>query len=104
MSRRSPAVVFSGLGTFSTTMTTAATYDCIVSLTLPGISKGDTANSSVVFVIKQNGSTIYTSNAGDEGTRIRIIVAASDTISITTSSSAAVDKRTNAIQGVMVLG
>lgn len=96
--------VISGLGTSTMSVASARPYALTGSLSLPGISKGDTANSQVVTVIKQNASTIFTSTAGAEGLNLTIYTAAGDVISVITSSSAAIDKSLNVVKGVFSLG
>jgi len=97
-------MVLNGLGTQQQSVGAAGTYDCIISLNLPTISKGDPASSQVVTVIKQNGSTIYTGLAGAEGTMITVVCAAGDIIAVQLSSAAAVDQGLNAVRGIVAIG
>jgi len=97
-------MVMSGLGSFSDSVQTAGTYQVQGSLTLPGISKGDVANSQVVTVVQQNGSTRYTGLAGAEGFNITLVCAAGDVIGIILSSSAAVDQGINVVKATIAIG
>jgi hypothetical protein len=55
--------------------------------------------SQVVMTVKQNGSTVYTSNPGDQGLVINALnCTAADVITITTSSSLASDQVLNAVK------
>jgi len=60
---------------------------------------GADVQSQVVVTVKQNGTTIFTSAAGDLGFGLSAVVcAASDVITFTTSSSLAQDQQPNAIR------
>lgn len=90
---------YTGLGTFTITAPVADQYQVFGKLRLPSIPQGDATASSVVVVVKQNSTTVYTGNAGARGfDNIVINAAAGDTISCITSSSAAVDQPINAVQ------
>lgn len=90
---------FTGLGTFTVfTALITDSYNIIGTLSLPAISKGDTANSQVVVVIKQNSSTIYTGSAGAKGFAISAQLTANDVISLVLTSSASVDQPKNVIK------
>jgi len=105
MANSSIQMVISGLGTNVASVQAAGTYGIIVSLTLPGISKGDPSNSQAVTVVKQNSTTIYTGLAGAEGlTLTGLSAAAGDTFSVILSSAAAVDQGNNVIKGVVAIG
>lgn len=105
MANSSGQMLLSGLMTATTSVNAAGTYDIIGSLTLPGITKGSTANSQVVATIKQNGSTIFTGQAGAEGFMITgLTCAAGDTISVQLSSGAAVDQGLNLIKCTVAIG
>lgn len=97
-------MVISGLGTFTTSVPVAGIYGVDVKLSLPTLSDGAFDNSAVVTVIKQNSSTIYTGVAGGEGAKVVLNCAASDTISVLTSSASAVDNVLNAVKGVVAIG
>lgn len=99
MANYNVSAVYSGLGTFAVTSVPTADYYFIQgTLALPGISKGDAHNSQAVILVKKNGSTIYTSAAGDSAFRIGATCAAGDAISIVLSSSLAEDIATNSIK------
>lgn len=97
-------LVICGLGTFTASVPAAGSYSIEGKLTLPRITGGNTANSQVVCVVKQNSSTIYTSSPGDAGFKIGVICAATDTISVTTSSSLSADQGIRAVKGVVAIG
>lgn len=60
---------------------------------------GPQVNSQVVVTIKKNGSTIYTSQAGDRGFEIKnLACTAGDSITFQRSSSLAQDNQPNAIK------
>ena len=60
---------------------------------------GTQSNSQVVLTIKQNGSTVATSTAGQRGITIPALsCTAADVITITPSSSLAQDQQPNAVQ------
>ena len=90
---------YTGLGTFSIGVPNADQYQISGTLRLPGIPKGDATASSVVVVVKQNSTTLYTGTAGAAGFgNIIANCAAGDTISVITSSAATVDQPINAVQ------
>lgn len=89
---------FSGLATYIVGVPTTDTYIVQGTLTLPSLAKGDTANSSVVVVVKVNSTTSYTGVAGATGFRTSINCTANDLISVITSSAAAVDQGSNTIR------
>jgi hypothetical protein len=65
---------------------------------------GSQVNSQVVTLIKKNGTTIYTSAAGDRGATLNAIsCTAGDVITVVTSSSLAQDQQLNAIQTTIAL-
>lgn len=97
-------MTISGLTSAQTSVPLAGLCQIICSLSLPMISKGSSANSQVVTVIKQNGSTMYTSSAGAEGFQISLSCAANDVISVTLSSAAAVDQSLNVIKANVSIG
>lgn len=99
MANYSVSAVYSGLGTFAVTSVPTADYYIIQgTLALPRISNGDAHNSQAVILVKKNGSTIYTSNAGDSSFRVGSSCSAGDAISIVISSSLAEDIATNSIK------
>lgn len=104
MAQLASQMVMSGLGSFSQSVPMAGEYDVIGSLTLPGIGKGDSANSQVVAVVKQNGTTMYTGLAGAEGFQLVLNCAASDIILVQLSSAAAVDQGINVVKCTVAIG
>lgn len=94
--------VLGGIGTYTVAVPDASVYLVDCKLTLPTIVGGAGA-SSVVTVVKVNASTKYTGNAGDEGVRTQVLCAAGDTISVQTSSSAAVDNVPNAVKCIIAI-
>lgn len=83
----------------------AGYYTITGSISLPGIPKGDTANSAVVAVISKNGSPIHTTVAGSSGFLLtNVLCAASDTISVALTSSASVDQGLNKIKCTVAIG
>lgn len=97
-------MVMSDLSVASQSVQSAGTYDIIGSLSLPGISKGDAANSQVVAVVKQNGSTKYTGSAGAAGFQITLVLAAGDVIEVDLTSGAAVDQGLNKVKCIVAIG
>lgn len=104
MAQLATQMILSGLGTMQSNVSQAGTYLLTCTLSLPAINKGDSANSQVVTVVKQNGSTIYTGLAGSEGFQINLACAAGDIIAVQTTSSAAVDQNTNVIKAQVAIG
>lgn len=82
----------------------AGVYSINGTLELPDLQEGAPADSQVVSVVKQNGSTKYTSAAGDRGFHIALLCAANDVITIDLSSAAAVDNLPNAIKCTVSIG
>jgi hypothetical protein len=88
---------------------TANMYYLKGTLTLPDISKGNTANSQVVVTITQtphggSPTTIYTGLPGAEGFGIEINAAALDIFAVTMSSSATVDQGLQAVKTTISVG
>lgn len=84
---------FVGLNTITLpSAPTTDTYTIRGNLTLPSINKGSSANSSVVIVVNQNGSPIYTGSPGDLGFKIVSALTVGDIITIVPSSAAVVDQ------------
>jgi hypothetical protein len=91
--------VLAGLGTFTLlTAPTADIYTVEGTLILPSINKGDAASSQVVVTVKQNGSTIYTGQAGAAGFYVQTQCAVSDVITMVLSSSLAEDSGLNVVK------
>ena len=91
-------LVFNGLGTISLTVPVAGPYVLRGHMSLPMISKGDTANSELVVVVNKNGSPIYTGLAGAEGFQVKTTCSALDVLAFVFSSAAAVDQPLNVIK------
>lgn len=91
-----------GLQSFTAFANQAGAYSLRGKLSLPTANTEGGADSQVVVVVKQNGSTIYTGVAGATGFGVSPIVCAlGDAIQITLSSAAAVDQPLNAIKGTV---
>lgn len=97
-------MVITGLSTFTMAAPCAGNLTIQAKLQLPRISHGNTANSQVVCVVKQNNTTIYTSTAGDDSFYVKVSAAATDTFSVTTSSSLSADQGVRAVKGVVTIG
>lgn len=109
------ASVFAGLGTGTATLTVAGPYKCEVKSTIPCISAGSSANSSVTtggsglsIVINQNGSPILTiANPSPTqplmGGSVEFTGAVSDVITVVFSSSAAADQGLNVVKSIINL-
>lgn len=95
--------VFSGLGSYSTTVPFAGTYFVEGKSTIPTLVNGGGV-SALLAVINLNGSPVYTGIAGNEGFRCDVACAALDVIQIVLSSSAAADQPANSIKTVIALG
>lgn len=104
MAKIARQLVFTGLGTFSTSVDDTGVYEIIASLTLPTKAKGASGDSAVVTVLKQNSTTMRTSPAGEEGFMFPLTCAAGDTIQIILSSAATVDQASNVIKGTVAIG
>lgn len=96
-------LVFNGLGTLSTTVPAAGLYFFDGHLSLPTLTDGGGV-SSVVVVINQNGSPVYTGSAGAEGFYTTLNCAANDVIAFVFSSAAAADQGLNVIKATISIG
>jgi hypothetical protein len=99
----------SGLTTISVGIPAAGPTPVRGTLTLPGIQKGDAANSQVVVTVTQtpnmgSPTTIYTGMAGAEGFGFLANCAALDTLAITMSSAALVDQGLNVVKTTISVG
>jgi hypothetical protein len=92
-----------GLNTVSTTVPYAGAYFVKGKFTIPTLVDGAGA-SSLVVTVNQNGSPVYTGNAGAEGFYTNISCAAFDVIAFVLSSSAAVDAVNNAVKATYSIG
>lgn len=106
-----------GTQVFSATLPTADQYVIQGTLQLPnvvpsasqgsgagagtGTGGGAQVNSSVVTVVKQNSSTIFTSNAGARGFSTAVTASAGDVITINLYSSTAQDQQLNSCQATI---
>lgn len=97
-------LTFNGLGTLSITVPLAGAYFVSGKISLPTLSKGDSAPSACLVVVNQNGSPVYTGIAGAEGFYTDISCAANDVIAMVFSSAAAVDQGLNVIKSVISIG
>lgn len=96
-------LVFNGLGTLSITVPVAGSYFCEGKISLPTLTNGGGVSACLV-TINQNGSPIYTGQAGAEGFKTDIVCAALDVIAIVLSSSAAADQPLNVIKSTISIG
>lgn len=104
------------LGTTTVTIPATDTYNFIGTLQLPvaqtpaasqgagggagtGTGGTPTVPSQVIVTIKQNGSTIFTTAAGDRGFALRdVVCTAADSITFAAASSLATDQQPQAIK------
>lgn len=97
-------LVFNGLGTFSITIPTAATYFVEGKISIPRLASGSGA-SSLVAVVNKNGSAIYTGVAGADGLAVyNTVFAAGDVLAIVLSSGAPADQGLNKIKTTISIG
>lgn len=111
MANYSQNFAISGLETLTIVMPIAGNFTLSGKLKLPRLSQADPSDpnylsypSAVVVTIKQNGSTIYTGSAGQDGFSIPILAALKDSFTVALSSSAAEDEVLNAVSAVVSLG
>lgn len=90
-------LVLNGLGTVSVTVPQAGPYFVEGHTSLPTLVGGGGA-SSLVTVVNQNGSPVYTGSAGAEGFKAQVVCAANDVIAVVFSSSATEDSGRNVIK------
>lgn len=103
MANNRRSFVMTGLITQATTLTQAGVYSIEGKLSMPTISEGSSADSQVVATINQNGSPVYVGQAGAEGFKAPLNVAANDVIAVVLSSSAAIDQDLNVIKCVVAI-
>ena len=96
-------LVFNGLGTLSITMGVAGLCFADGHIALPTISNGGGVSACLV-TINQNGSPIYTGQAGAEGFYVNFTAAVGDVIAFVFSSSAAADQPLNVIKSSISIG
>ena len=92
-----------GLGTTSVTVPYTGAYFVSGKFTIPTLVGGAGA-SSLVVTVNQNGSPIYTGQAGPEGFYTNVSCVAYDVIAIVLTSVAAVDAVNNAVKAVYSIG
>ncbi len=97
-------LTFAGLGTLSITVPLAGAYFFKGSISLPTLAKGDISPSALVVTVNQNGSPIYTGQAGAEGFYVTASCAANDVMAMVFSSAATVDQGLNVIKSVISVG
>jgi hypothetical protein len=91
-----------GLETLTIPALVAGAHMISGKLTCPQLAQGASAPSQVVTTVNQNGSPVYTGTPGGEGFTVNLLCAAGDTITVVTSSSAAVDTASlNGIKAVI---
>lgn len=98
------SITVTGLATTTLPLTTAGMHRVDVKLQLPTPSEGASGPSAVITTITQNATLLYTSNPGDEGASVPIMVAVNDTLSVAFASSAAVDQGANAFKSTITIG
>lgn len=96
--------IFCGLGTYTITVPDSGVYYINGQLSLPSISAGSSASSSVVVTITQNSTLRYTGVAADRGFHLELPCTAADAIHITLTSAAAVDQGKNDIKTAIQIG
>jgi hypothetical protein len=95
-------IQFTNLGTVTFNVAVTATHNVDVKLQIPSrVQSG--SDSAVLTLIQHNGTTVYTGIAGATGAWAQVPCTAGDTLSVTTSSSNAIDNNLNAIQGTVVI-
>lgn len=97
-------LVFNGIGTLTIVMPVAGPCFIEGKLSLPSLNAGSSGPSSVVVTVNQNGSPIYSGPAGAEGFKVDFTAALSDSMTVVTSSSAAVDTALNAVKMTVSVG
>jgi hypothetical protein len=91
-----------GLNTLTLHATVAGIHSVKGTLSCPQLSGGATAPSQVVVTVNQNASPMYVSTPGSEGFDVNLLCAVGDTITVVTSSAAAVDTASlNGIKAVI---
>lgn len=111
MANYSQNFAISGLETLTVVAPVAGNFTLSGKVSLPRLSQSDPSDpnylnypSAVVTTIKQNGSTIFTSSAGQDGFSIPILAALNDSFTIQLSSSALEDTVLNAVSAVISIG
>lgn len=111
MANYSQNFAISGIETLTVVIPVAGNFTLSGKIKLPRLSQSDptdpnylTYPSAVVTTIKQNGSTIFTSNAGQDAFSIPILASALDSFTVALTSSAAQDQVLNAVSAVISIG
>ena len=101
----------SGLQTLTIVMPLAGQFKMEGKFKLPRLSQTDQTDpnvlvypSAVVATIKNNGSTIFTTLAGQDGFSIPVQVALQDSVTVQLTSSNAADNVINAVSAVISIG
>ena len=97
-------LTFAGLGTLSITLPMDGSYFFEGKISLPTLSKGDSAPSALVVTVNQNGSPVYVGQAGAEGFKVQVNGVLGDVIAMVFSSAADVDQGLNVIKSVISIG
>jgi hypothetical protein len=111
MANFSQNFAISGLETLTIVMPVAGNFTLSGKIKLPRLSQTDPTDpdfldypSAVITTIKKNGTTIFTSSAGQDGFSIPLQVAVSDSITVQLSSSEPQDEVVNAVSAVVSVG
>lgn len=95
-------LVFNGLGTLSFTIPQDGSYRFDGKISIPTIVNGG-GPSSLLVVVNQNGSPVYTGVAGAEGFKVDLSCLLGDVIAMVFSSSAAADLALNVIKSTIAI-
>jgi hypothetical protein len=108
MSNYSQNFAISGLETLTIVMPVAGNFTLSGKIKLPRLSQSDQTDPNFLNypsqVVKQNGSTIFTSKAGSDGFSIPVLYALKDVFTVQLSSAAAEDNVLNAVSAVVSIG
>ena len=111
MANFSQNYAISGLETLTAVVPLGGLYTLSGKIRLPRLSQTDATDpnyasypSAVVATIKQNGTTIFTTNAGADGFTIPINAVAGDSFTVALTSSTAEDEILNAVAAVVSIG
>ena len=111
MSNYSQNFEISGLETLTVVMPVAGLFTLSGKIKLPRLSQTDKTDpnysahpSQVVATIKQNGTTLLTTTAGNDGFSLSLLAAASDSITVQLSSANAADSVLNAVSATISIG
>jgi hypothetical protein len=94
--------VISGLNSYTVGIGSTAPHSFSGKLSLPSIV-GGTGPSSVVVSATQNGTTVYTGQAGANGFKFDLNCTAGDTIVLSLTSAASVDNVANAVKATVAI-